>query len=76
MVAAVLRAMPAPLQVTDDVFVFTTMVGTPLDPERFVEKHWHRALRATGRHKCAETVCAGGVTCPLRADTATSPELP
>jgi integrase len=47
-VAAELRAMPAPLHVTDDDFVFTTMVGTPLDAERFVEKHWHRALRATG----------------------------
>jgi integrase len=47
-VAAALRAMPAPLHVTDDAFVFTTMVGTPLDAERFVEKHWHRALRATG----------------------------
>lgn len=23
-------------------------VGTPLDEERFAEKHWHRALRATG----------------------------
>jgi integrase len=47
-VATVLRAMVAPLHVTDDAFVFTTMVGTPLDAERFVEKHWHRALRATG----------------------------
>jgi integrase len=46
-VVAVLRdAMP--LHATGDSFVFTTQAGTPLDEERFVEKHWHRALRATG----------------------------
>jgi integrase len=47
-VALVLRTMPAPLHATDDAFVFTTMAGTPIDQERFVEKHWHRALRGTG----------------------------
>ncbi len=47
-VLAVLRTMPAPLHASDDGFVFTTMVGTPLDQESFVEKHWHRALRAAG----------------------------
>ena len=46
-VVAVLREAE-PLHVTDQPFVFTTMTGTPLDEERFVEKHWHRALRATG----------------------------
>jgi integrase len=46
-VVAVLRAMQ-PLQATAATFVFTTQHGTPLDEERFVEKHWHRALRATG----------------------------
>jgi integrase len=43
----VLRAMP-PLHRTEEAFVFTTQAGRPLDEERFVEKHWHRALRATG----------------------------
>src|SRR5262245_1830225 len=47
-VLALLRAMPEPLHATDEAFLFTTMVGTPLDQERFVEKHWHRALRAAG----------------------------
>lgn len=46
-VVAVLRDA-TPLHVTSDTFVFTTQIGTPLDEERFVEKHWHRALRATG----------------------------
>src|SRR5712691_4764258 len=40
------------LHVTDETFVFTTQMGTPLDEEAFVQKHWHRALRATGvRHR-------------------------
>jgi len=26
----------------------STMAGTALDQERFVEKHWHRALRGAG----------------------------
>ena len=47
-VVAVLRAMPAPLHRTEQSFVFTNQAGRPLDEERFVEKHWHRALRATG----------------------------
>jgi integrase len=46
-VVAVLRDV-MPLHATGDTFVFTTQAGTPLDEERFVEKHWHRALRATG----------------------------
>jgi integrase len=46
-VVAVLRDAK-PLHVGPDSFVFTTAVGTPLAGERFVEKHWHRALRATG----------------------------
>ena len=37
-----------PLHASEDVFVFTTRVGTPLDEEEFVWKHWRRALRATG----------------------------
>src|SRR5439155_21324774 len=36
-----------PLHATERAFVFATQAGTPLDEERFVEKHWHRALRAT-----------------------------
>jgi integrase len=46
-VVAVLRAMPAPLHATDETFLFTTPTGRPIDEERFVEKHWHRAIRAT-----------------------------
>jgi integrase len=46
-VVAVLRDAH-PLHVTAETFVFATQVGTPLDEERFVEKHWHRALRKTG----------------------------
>ena len=45
-VVAVLRDAKS-LHATADTFVFTTQAGTPLDEERFVEKHWHRALRAT-----------------------------
>jgi integrase len=45
-VVAVLRNAQ-PLHATADTFVFPTQAGTPLDEERFVEKHWHRALRAT-----------------------------
>jgi hypothetical protein len=44
----VLREMPKPLHLSADTFVFVNQVGRPLDEERFVEKHWHRALRATG----------------------------
>jgi integrase len=47
-VIAVLRAMPASLHRTEQTFVFVSQAGQPLDEERFVEKHWHRALRATG----------------------------
>jgi len=43
-VVAVLRELRQ-LHVTAETFVFTTQAGTPLDEERFVEKHWHRALR-------------------------------
>ena len=46
-VIAVLRDMPQPLHVTADDFVFTTATGRPVDEERFVQQHWHRALRAT-----------------------------
>jgi len=47
-VLTVLRGMVAPLHATDDAFLFTTMTGTALDQERFVEKPWHRALRGAG----------------------------
>ena len=43
-----LRAKPAPLHATDETILFTTPTGRPIDEERFVEKHWHRAIRATG----------------------------
>jgi integrase len=46
-VVAVLRDMPQPLHLTADDFVFTTATGRPVDEERFVQQHWHRALRAT-----------------------------
>jgi integrase len=45
-VVAVLRAL-RPLHVAEDPFVFTTEHGTPLNEERFVEKHWRPALRTT-----------------------------
>src|SRR4029450_10850544 len=46
-VVAVLREMPQPLHLTADDFVFTPATGRPVDEERFVQQHWHRALRAT-----------------------------
>lgn len=46
-VVAVLRAV-YPLRPTEDAFVFTTEHGTPLDRDRFVEKHWRPALRGCG----------------------------
>ncbi len=46
-VVAMLRRVQ-PLHAGPDTFVFATQQGTPLDGERFVEKHWRRALRATG----------------------------
>ena len=47
-VVAVLRDMPASLHTTEDMFLFTTLAGGSIEEERFVEKHWRRALRATG----------------------------
>jgi integrase len=46
-VVVVLRDMPQPLHLSADDFVFTTATGRPVDEERFVQQHWHRALRAT-----------------------------
>jgi integrase len=44
-VVAVLR--PLAFQRTrEDAFVFTTAAETPLEAERFVDKHWRAALRA------------------------------
>jgi len=45
-VVAVLRAA-RPIGAAEDTFVFTTQHGTPLDEERFVEKHWRPAIRKT-----------------------------
>jgi integrase len=45
-VVAVLRDL-CPLRACEDSFVFTTEHGTPLNEERFVEKHWRPALRAS-----------------------------
>ena len=45
-VVAVHREMPKLMNLTDRSFAFTTQAGTSLDEEKFVEKHWHRALRA------------------------------
>lgn len=47
-VVRVLRGMPRPTIVRPDAFVFTTSQGEPVDLDRFVEHHWHRALSATG----------------------------
>jgi integrase len=38
----------APLAVRPDDFLFTTPHGNPVDEDRFVAQHWHKALRATG----------------------------
>jgi hypothetical protein len=40
--------MPRPAIPRPDDFVFTTPQGHPVDGDRFVEQHWHRALSATG----------------------------
>ena len=40
--------MPRPAVPKPDDFVFTTPEGHPVDRDRFVEQHWHRALSATG----------------------------
>ena len=47
-VVRVLRDMPRPAVPRPDDFVFTTPQGQPIDLDRFVEQHWHRALSATG----------------------------
>jgi integrase len=44
---AVLGAIQ-PLRATETDFVFTTETGSPVNAERFVDKHWRRALRVTG----------------------------
>jgi integrase len=46
-VVAVLREIE-PLRAQPGAFVFTTQAGTPLEAERFVERHWRPALRACG----------------------------
>src|SRR5262249_37244910 len=46
-VVAVLRTCH-PLRASEDTFVFVNAHGNALDSERFVEKHWRPALRATG----------------------------
>jgi integrase len=67
-----------PLRVSEDTFVFTTEMDTPLNEERFVEKHWRPALRATGirprkfyatRHTfITQTLKAGAVSMKKLAD--------
>lgn len=47
-VVRVLREMPRPAVPRPDDFVFTTPQGRPVDLDRFVDEHWHRALSATG----------------------------
>lgn len=50
-VVAVLRAI-YPTHAGRQTFVFTTGAGNPIEAERFAEKHWRRALRATSiRHR-------------------------
>jgi integrase len=45
-VVAVLRALQ-PIRVGEGAFVFVSPAGCALDGDRFVEKHWRPALRAT-----------------------------
>lgn len=83
-VLAVLRAVQ-PLRATEDTFVFTTEAGTPLDAERFVDKHWRPALRACGlkprrlyaaRHTFISLALAKGVKVKWLAEyTGTSMEM-
>jgi integrase len=69
-VPAVRRALldrPAPLDARADDFLFTTPTGKSLDEDRFVEQHWHRALRATGTrprkfHATRHTFISCGLT--------------
>jgi integrase len=67
-----------PLRVSEDAFVFTTETGTPLNEERFVEKHWRPVLRATSirprkfyatRHTfITQTLTAGTISIKKLAD--------
>jgi integrase len=76
-VVAVLRAR-RPLRVSEDTFVFMTEMGTPLNEERFVDKHWRPPLRVTGirprkfyatRHTfITQTLTAGAVSIKKLAD--------
>jgi integrase len=76
-VVAVLRGR-YPLRVAEDLFVFTTEMGTALNEERFVEKHWRPALRALDirprkfyatRHTfITQTLLAGAVSIKKLAD--------
>jgi len=76
-VVAVLRAR-RPLRVSEDAFVFTTEKDTPLNEERFVDKHWRPALRATSirprkfyatRHTfITQTLKAGAISIKKVAD--------
>ena len=76
-VVAVLRGLRR-LRLNESMFVFTTNAGTPLDEERFVEKHWRAALRATGirprkfyatRHTfITQTLTAGAISTKKLAD--------
>lgn len=47
-VVRVLRETPRSAVPRPDDFVFTTPQGCPVDLDRFVDQHWHRALSATG----------------------------
>jgi integrase len=72
-----LRAMPAPLHVAPDSFVFRTPTGLPIDRDRFTRQHWYRALRATGvrprkfyatRHTFISAALSRGVNIKWLAD--------
>jgi integrase len=76
-VVAVLRDR-RPLRVSEDAFVFMTEKDTPLNEERFVDRHWRPALRATSirprkfyatRHTfITQTLMAGAVSIKKLAD--------
>jgi integrase len=76
-VVAALRTC-CPLRVAEGAFVFTTEKGTPLNEERFVDKHWRAALRATNtrprkfyatRHTfITQTLQAGAISIKKVAD--------
>jgi integrase len=78
----ILPAMPAPLHLGPETFVFQTRIGLPVDRDRFVEQRWQRALRATAirprkfyaiRHTFMSTALSRGANIKWLADYCGTP---